>query len=315
MPARPSSTCAASLVATNTLHARDEHLARIDRWITGTLAQETTPTAGICCTTTPSGTCCADYGNEPPTARPRTSSTSCSASTCAAVGLLDWLAARQLTLATARQGDLDAWLASRDSTLHRETGHFLRWAKKNRHTTLDAPAVNRGGPFSVFDTETRWEQARWLLHDSTVKPEDRLAGLLVLLYAQWPASISRLTVDHIDINDNDFRIRLGEQPIVLPEPLAALTHQVIARRHGKAAIGDDEASPWLFPGGQPGRPISAYQLAQTTPPTRPAPRPSPLHRPVPTCHRPARRRPRPHARHPPSRRRRLATLRGPVRRN
>jgi hypothetical protein len=48
---------------------------------------------------------------------------------------------------------------------------------------LDAPAVKWGGPSRVIDTETRWEQARWLLHDDAVKPEDRLAGLLVLLYA------------------------------------------------------------------------------------------------------------------------------------
>ena len=26
--------------------------------------------------------------------------------------------------------------------------------------------------------------------------------------------------------------------------------------------GDDGTSPWLFPGGQPGQPISAYQLAE-----------------------------------------------------
>jgi hypothetical protein len=36
----------------------------------------------------------------------------------------------------------------------------------------------------VIDTETRWEQARWLVRDDSLKPEDRLAGLLVLLYAQ-----------------------------------------------------------------------------------------------------------------------------------
>lgn len=27
-------------------------------------------------------------------------------------------------------------------------------------------------------------------------------------------------------------------------------------------IGDDGASAWLFPGGQPGRPISSYRLAE-----------------------------------------------------
>ncbi|MFL6145111.1 MAG: hypothetical protein ACJ72N_25005 [Labedaea sp.] len=30
----------------------------------------------------------------------------------------------------------------------------------------------------------------------------------------------------------------------------------------QGAMGVYDASPWLFPGGQPGRPISAYQLAQ-----------------------------------------------------
>jgi uncharacterized protein YidB (DUF937 family) len=33
-----------------------------------------------------------------------------------------------------------------------------------------------------------------------------------------------------------------------------------AARRGHAAIGDQGTSPWLFPGGQPGRPISAEQL-------------------------------------------------------
>jgi hypothetical protein len=87
-----------------------------------------------------------------------------------------------------------------------------------------------GWPFQRHRHRDRWEQARWLLHDHTVKPEDRLAGLLVLLYAQWPAAISRLTVDHIDITDtditdNEVRLRLGEQPIVLPEPLTQRLRQ------------------------------------------------------------------------------------------
>ena len=38
--------------------------------------------------------------------------------------------------------------------------------------------------------------------------------------------------------------------------------ELVATRHGHAAIGDQGTSPWLFPGGQPGQPISAYQLAE-----------------------------------------------------
>ena len=114
----------------------------------------------------------------------------------------------------------------------------------------------------MIDTEARWEQARWLLHDDTLEPGDRIAGLLVLLYAQWPAVISRLTTRHIQASSGQVRIRLGPEPILLPEPLAALVLQLAATRRGHAAIGGPGASPWLFPGGQPGRPISASRMAE-----------------------------------------------------
>lgn len=179
----------------------------------------------------------------------------------AAMALLDWLTARDLTLTTARQGDLEAWLASAQATHRTDAGNFVRWARKQKLTSLDFAATRWGGPAGVIDTETRWEQARWLLHDDTLKPEDRAAGLLVLLYAQYPATISRLTLDHLQTADGQVRIRLGREPVVLPEPLDTLVLQVAAARHGHAAIGGQETSPWLFPGGQPGRPISAYQLA------------------------------------------------------
>jgi hypothetical protein len=84
----------------------------------------------------------------------------------------------------------------------------------------------------------------------------------VLLYAQWPAAISRLTSAHIEANDSDVRLRLGHEPVVLPEPLAALALHLVASRQGHAVLGDQGGSPWLFPGGQPGRPISAFRLGQ-----------------------------------------------------
>jgi hypothetical protein len=56
--------------------------------------------------------------------------------------------------------------------------------------------------------------------------------------------------------------RLGREPVVLPAPLDALILKLTASRHGHAAIGDQGTSPWLFPGGQPSRPISAFHLAE-----------------------------------------------------
>ena len=114
----------------------------------------------------------------------------------------------------------------------------------------------------MIDTETRWEQARWLLHDDSPKPEDRLAGLLVLLYAQRTSVISRLTLSHVQPAGGQVLIRLGREPVVLPEPLDTIALQVAASRRGHAALGDNGISPWLFPGGQPGQPISAFQLGE-----------------------------------------------------
>ena len=110
----------------------------------------------------------------------------------AAIALLDWLTAHDLTLAAARQGDLETWLASAQASHRTDAGNFVRWARKQKLTTMDFAAIRWGGPAGMIDTETRWEQARWLLHDDTLRPEDRVAGLLVLLYAQWPAAVSRL---------------------------------------------------------------------------------------------------------------------------
>jgi uncharacterized protein YidB (DUF937 family) len=180
----------------------------------------------------------------------------------AAIALLDRLAARGLTLETARQGDLDAWLGDARAAHRADAGNFVRWARRNKLTALDYAAVKWGGPSGAIDTETRWDQARRLLHDDTLRPEDRLAGLLVLLYAQRTTVISRLTLNHVLAAGGQVLIRLGREPVVLPEPVDALALQVAATRRGHAALGDDGASAWLFPGGRPGQPISASRIGE-----------------------------------------------------
>jgi len=76
----------------------------------------------------------------------------------------------------------------------------------------------------VLDVQSRWEAARRLLHDDSIGGRDRLAGVLVLLYAQPVARISRLTTDQITIDGTTVRIRLGSAPITLPEPARFLLH-------------------------------------------------------------------------------------------
>jgi len=76
------------------------------------------------------------------------------------------------------------------------------------------------------------------------------------------ARISRLTTGHVTIDGMTVRIRLGPAPITLPGPVADLTRQLLDGKRGHATTGAGNPSPWLFPGGQPGRPISATHLGQ-----------------------------------------------------
>jgi hypothetical protein len=251
------------LVAIGTLPARDEQMARLEGWIARTIADRCDP-------------------NEQQLLhryavwhllrrlRGRLADTDATHDQAvvvqqhvkAAITLLNWLNAAGLSLATCQQRDLDTWLAGDTAAHRREAGHFVRWANTQKLTKLELPATRWDGPTGPIDSETRWQQARRLLHDDTIKPEDRVGGLLVLLYAQGPATISRLTLAHVDSSDNQVRLRLGPEPVVLPEPLTGLVRELVASRRGHAAIGNQGNSPWLFPGGQPGRPISAYQLGE-----------------------------------------------------
>jgi hypothetical protein len=117
------------------------------------------------------------------------------------------------------------------------------------------PAAARWtGPAAVLDGEDRWDIARRLLHDDALKPEDRLAGLLVLLYARGITAISRMTAGQAQAaGDGTVRLQLGRVTVQLPEPVASTALAVAAKRKGHATIGATRPSPWLFPGGQPGR--------------------------------------------------------------
>jgi hypothetical protein len=93
-------------------------------------------------------------------------------------------------------------------------------------------------------------------------PRDRLAGLLVLLYAQGVTPISRMTAGQVQSGDGTVQLHLGRVPLKLPEPVASIALAVAANRKGHATIGAAGPSPWLFPGGQPGQPISGARLTQ-----------------------------------------------------
>ncbi|MFD0526065.1 hypothetical protein ACFQ1I_00515 [Kitasatospora arboriphila] len=216
----------------------------------------------------------------------------------AADNFLTWLAGERLTSGSCTQPDLERWMADPDFSYRDETGHFIRWSVQHRHAHgLTCGAVRWTGPQGTIDSEKRWADARRLLNDNTLPTADRVAGLLLILYAQKISAISQLTVDDVDITGEAVAIAFGTSPVTLPAPLATLVRELVATRRGKAKIGTPDNSPWHFPGGQPGQPLSdsarpaAAQDRHSTP-TRP------FHSPVHSRRRAPRHHPRPDARRP-----------------
>jgi hypothetical protein len=71
-----------------------------------------------------------------------------------------------------------------------------------------------------------------------------------------------MTVSQLQISGQAVRLHLGRVPIGQAEPAATLARTVAANRKGHASIGARHPSPWLFPGGQPGRPVSIARLTR-----------------------------------------------------
>lgn len=180
----------------------------------------------------------------------------------AATAFLDWLEAHELTLKTCAQPRLDLWLAEGDG--HRaRSSNFVRWAVTHRHAShLSAPATHWTGPSGPLDQDRRWEDARRLLHDDACPVADRVAGLLILLYAQTLSAITALTIQHVLHENDQILLCLGPRPIVLPTPLDSLIQELVATRKlpGSGVLTED--STWLFPGRWPGRPLTEGTLAR-----------------------------------------------------
>lgn len=83
----------------------------------------------------------------------------------------------------------------------------------------------------------------------------------MLLYAQPLSRITVITRDQIARHDDrTVTIRFGRDPVAVPEPLATLITDLVDTGRRYVGVGSPPTSPWLFPGLEPGRPLTAAQL-------------------------------------------------------
>ena len=85
----------------------------------------------------------------------------------------------------------------------------------------------RGGQ---HDQVAQLADARRPLQEEAYPAADRVAGLLILLYAQKLSVITALTARHVLHQDGRTLLRLGSRPVILPAPLDTLVAGLAAGR-------------------------------------------------------------------------------------
>jgi hypothetical protein len=204
-----------------------------------------------------------------------------------AADLLLWLSQRAMTLADLHQEHLDYWLAEGSSERTR-IRIFIAWAaRRGIAQRLSAPPPSTRRHVDPLHPHERLRLIRRLLDDESLDLSDRVAGCLLLLFAQPVSRLVLLTKDDVQDRDGRLFISLGREPLLLPEPLATLTRRLKDRHDGPASTGVKLNSSWLFPGllldtaiheeamrrrlrrlgitGRAARNAAALQLAKTLP--------------------------------------------------
>ena len=177
---------------------------------------------------------------------------------------LDWLAERDTPLAELQAGR-HRRVARRPARRPAHRSGVRRWAMArgadakarlpSRFARRPHPAGHRPRP--------RRARPR-LLHDPGIAVRDRVAGVLIVLFAQPVGRIARLTVDDITVVDESVAVRFGDTAITLPEPLASDLRVLIADRRGCVAAAVP-AVPVAVPGRltRPARSANACSAADS----------------------------------------------------
>ena len=167
---------------------------------------------------------------------------------------LTWLSDHDQNLANCTQADLDAWHA--EAFLARRPAQmFLRWCMTSgRMPRLDIPIRSTENPAPISQRQ-RLALLRRLLDDQQTELLDRVAAILILLYAQSVTRISGLTIDDLIHEGPDLLIALGDPPSPVPEPFASLLTQYVKIRPNTTTATNPNAR-WLFPGRRAGQPLT-----------------------------------------------------------
>lgn len=139
-----------------------------------------------------------------------------------ATGFLTWLTEHGLTLDQCRQAEIDRWHAEHHAHDHRALRSFLLWcaaSHRTRRFELPTAVIPKASPLGQHQ---RLNILGRLLTSEDTPLRTRVAGSIVLLYAQPLTRVVRLTLDDVIHDGDQLLLRLGEPPTPVPAPFADL---------------------------------------------------------------------------------------------
>ena len=249
----------AVLVANNVLPARDEQLAAAERFLTRTLAGIPNDADRRLVHAYATWRVLRRLRSSTELAhRERSYTRHAHLNITAAADLLSWLRDHETTLNVIGAGDIEDYLTG--ATARYQVRDFLQWAAAGRHAQhLDVPTL-AWAPGQAATSDERWAQIARLLHDDTIQTTDRVAGSLLLLYGQQLSRTAALTLDQVKTQGPQVFLHLGRDDLHIPEPLAGLLTTLTRDGRPYVGVGSPPTTRWLFPGLQPGRPLTAARL-------------------------------------------------------
>jgi len=176
------------------------------------------------------------------------------------IKFLTWLHdTHHRTAATCRQQDIDEWLAT-GPTNRTKIRTFVVWTNKSNINTalhLDAPPA-RSSRLLTQDQRLAW--VKELLTGNMESLPYRVAGTLLLLYAQPLMKIVALPTAAIVSAPLETRISLGAEPVPVSEPFADMLKHHLHNRPNLRTAGGMVANPWLFPGHRAGKHLDPHTM-------------------------------------------------------
>jgi hypothetical protein len=163
------------------------------------------------------------------------------------------------TAATCRQQDIDEWLATGPTT-RTKIRTFVVWANKSKINAALHLDASQAKNTRLLTQDQRLAWIEELLDGDAESLQYRVAGTLLLLYAQPLMRIVALPTAAVVIDTDQTRISLGAEPVPVPEPFADMLKDHLRNRPNLRTAGGTTANPWLFPGRRAGKHLEHHTM-------------------------------------------------------